>query len=546
MAKQLVFEEKARMHLLNGINTLTNAVKVTLGPKGRYVVLDKGFGSPTITNDGVTIAKEIELKEPYENIGAQLIKEVASKTQDDAGDGTTTGTILAEAIVREGLKNIAAGACPIELKRGIDKAAEKIVEFIKDESQKVEKQEEIEQVATISANNDEAIGSLIAEAMQKVGKDGVITVEEAKSMETTLDVVEGMQFDRGYISPYMVTDAEKMIASFEDAYILITDQKISSIKPIVSLLEKVSQQGKPLFIIADDVEGEALATIVLNNIRGVLKVCAIKAPGFGDDQKANLDDIAVITGGTVISKDKGMELEKVNLNDLGVAGKIKIEKEKTTIIGGKGNKKDIEIRVSQIKNQIENTTSEFDKESLQKRLGRISGGIAVINVGAATETEMKEKKMRVDDALNATKAAVEEGTVCGGGIALLRAQKYLENLKLNQAQQIGVEIVKRAIEYPLRQIIENCGKESALIVGDLKKQNKNIGYNAKTDRIEDLIKAGVIDPAKVVRTEIQNAASIAGMILTTEVLITDIKEKENTPPTPPMGGGGMGGMPGMM
>ncbi len=544
MAKQLEFDEKARTELLKGINMVADAVQVTLGPKGRYVVLDKGYGSPTITNDGVTIAKEIELKEPFENMGAQLIKEVASKTQDDSGDGTTTGTILARAIVTEGLKNVAAGACPIELKRGIDKATEKIVEYIKDNSQKVEKEDDIKQVATISANNDEEIGALIGKAMQKVGKDGVITVEEAKSMETTMEVVEGMEFDRGYLSPYMVTDGEKMIASLDEAFILITDQKISSIKPLVPLLEKVSQQGKPLFIVAEDVEGEALATLVLNNLRGTIKVCAIKAPGFGDDQKANLDDIAVITGGTVISKDKGMELEKVEIENLGSAGKLRVEKEKTTIIGGKGDKKEIELRVSQIRTQIENTTSSYDKESLQKRLGRISGGIAVINVGAATETEMKEKKMRVDDALNATKAAVEEGTVCGGGITLLRAQKYLDSLKLNSDQQIGVEIVKRAIEYPVRQIITNCGKEPALIVGDLKKQDKNVGYNAKTDTTEDLIKAGVIDPAKVVRTEIQNAASIAGMILTTEVLITDIKDKESAPPMPPMGG--MGGMPGMM
>ncbi|MCK5039653.1 MAG: chaperonin GroEL [Candidatus Aenigmarchaeota archaeon] len=544
MAKQLEFDEKARTELLKGINMVADAVQVTLGPKGRYVVLDKGYGSPTITNDGVTIAKEIELKEPFENMGAQLIKEVASKTQDDSGDGTTTGTILARAIVTEGLKNVAAGACPIELKRGIDKATEKIVEYIKDNSQKVEKEDDIKQVATISANNDEEIGALIGKAMQKVGKDGVITVEEAKSMETTMEVVEGMEFDRGYLSPYMVTDGEKMIASLDEAFILITDQKISSIKPLVPLLEKVSQQGKPLFIVAEDVEGEALATLVLNNLRGTIKVCAIKAPGFGDDQKANLDDIAVITGGTVISKDKGMELEKVEIENLGSAGKLRVEKEKTTIIGGKGDKKEIELRVSQIRTQIENTTSSYDKESLQKRLGRISGGIAVINVGAATETEMKEKKMRVDDALNATKAAVEEGTVCGGGITLLRAQKYLDSLKLNSDQQIGVEIVKRAIEYPVRQIITNCGKEPALIVGDLKKQDKNVGYNAKTDTTEDLIKAGVIDPAKVVRTEIQNAASIAGMILTTEVLITDIKDKESAPPMPPMGG--MGGMQGMM
>ncbi|RLG13722.1 MAG: chaperonin GroEL [Candidatus Nanohalarchaeota archaeon] len=542
MAKQLEFDEKARTLLLGGINAVADAVKVTLGPKGRYVVLDKGYGSPTITNDGVTIAKEIELKEPFENMGAQLIKEVASKTQDDSGDGTTTGTILAQAIVTEGLKNVAAGACPVELKIGIDKATEKIVEFIKNEAQLVEKEEEIKQVATISANNDEEIGALISKAMHEVGKNGVITVEEAKSMETSLEVVEGMEFDRGYLSPYMVTNAEKMTALLDDATVLITDQKISTIKPLVPLLEKVSQMGKPLFIIAEDVEGEALATLVLNNLRGTIKVCAIKAPGFGDDQKANLEDIAVLCGGTVISKDKGMELEKIEIENLGSASKIKVEKERTTIIGGKGDKKNIDLRISQIKMQIENTTSSFDKDSLQKRLGRISGGIAVINVGAATETEMKEKKMRVDDALNATKAAVEEGTVCGGGICLLRAQNYLESLKLNDDQQIGVEIIKRAIEYPVKQIISNCGKEPALIVGELKKQSKNTGYNAKTDKIEDLIKAGVIDPAKVVRTEIQNAGSIAGMILTTEVIITDIKEKESAPAVPPMGGG-MGGMP---
>ncbi len=545
MAKQLLFNEKARASLLKGINTVADAVKVTLGPKGRYVILDKGFGSPTITNDGVTIAKEIDAKEPFENMGAQLIKEVASKTQDDAGDGTTTGTVLAQAIVTEGLKNVAAGGCPIELKRGIDKATEKIVEYIKTNSQKVENKEEIKQVATISANNDEEIGSLIAKAMGKVGKDGLITVEEAKSTETTLEVMEGMQFDRGYISPYMVNDPEKMIASLEDAYILATDQKITTIKPLVSLLEKISQTGKPLLVVAEDVEGEALATLVLNNLRGAIKVCAIKAPGFGDDQKSNLDDIAVLTGGTLISKDKGMELEKVELEELGSAKKIKIEKEKTTIIGGKGDKEKISDRISQLKTQIENTKNDYDKDSIKKRLGRISGGIAVINVGAATETEMKDKKMRVDDALNATKAAVEEGVVCGGGITLLRAQKYLESMALDKEQQTGVEIVKRAIEYPLRQIITNCGKEAGVVVGELKKEGKNIGYNAKADKVEDLIKAGVIDPAKVVRNAIQNAGSIAGMILTTEVLITDIKEeKEAAPAMPPMGG--MGGYPGMM
>ena len=544
MAKQIIFNEKARQSLLEGVNQLADTVKVTLGPKGRNVVLDDGVGSPTITNDGVTIAKEIDLKEPFENMGAQLVKEVATKTQDIAGDGTTTASVLAQAIVQEGLKNVAAGANPIEVKRGIDKAAAKVVEFIKGNSVEVKEEEKVKQVATISANNDEEVGKLIADAMKKVGHTGVITVEEAKSMETSLDVVEGMQFDKGYMSPYMVTDTEKMEAMLEDAYVLIYDKKISAMKELVKILEMVAGQNKSLLIVSEEVEGEALATLILNLIRGVVKVVAVKAPGFGDDQKDTLEDIAILTGGKVISEEKGMKLENVQLEDLGQAKRIKVNKENTTIVEGLGDKTKVDERVSQIKAQIDKVDSDMDKEDFQKRLAKLAGGVAVINVGAATETEMKEKKARVDDALNATRAAVEEGVVAGGGVTLLRAGSELESLGLENDQLVGVEILKRALEEPTRQIAFNAGKEGSVIVERLKKEEGNMGYNAKTDKFEDLVEAGVIDPTKVTRIALQNAASIAGMVLTTEALVTDIKEDKEEPAMPPMGG--MGGMPGMM
>ena len=544
MAKQIIFNEKARQSLLEGVNQLADTVKVTLGPKGRNVVLDDGVGSPTITNDGVTIAKEIDLKEPFENMGAQLVKEVATKTQDIAGDGTTTASVLAQAIVQEGLKNVAAGANPIEVKRGIDKAAAKVVEFIKGNSVEVKEEEKVKQVATISANNDEEVGKLIADAMKKVGHTGVITVEEAKSMETSLDVVEGMQFDKGYMSPYMVTDTEKMEAMLEDAYVLIYDKKISAMKELVKILEMVAGQNKSLLIVSEEVEGEALATLILNLIRGAVKVVAVKAPGFGDDQKDTLEDIAILTGGKVISEEKGMKLENVQLEDLGQAKRIKVNKENTTIVEGLGDKTKVDERVSQIKAQIDKVDSDMDKEDFQKRLAKLAGGVAVINVGAATETEMKEKKARVDDALNATRAAVEEGVVAGGGVTLLRAGSELESLGLENDQLVGVEILKRALEEPTRQIAFNAGKEGSVIVERLKKEEGNMGYNAKTDKFEDLVEAGVIDPTKVTRIALQNAASIAGMVLTTEALVTDIKEDKEEPAMPPMGG--MGGMPGMM
>jgi chaperonin GroEL len=545
MAKQIIFNEKARQSLLDGVNQLADTVKVTLGPKGRNVVLDDGVGSPTITNDGVTIAKEIDLEEPFENMGAQLVKEVATKTQDIAGDGTTTASVLAQAIVQEGLKNVAAGANPIEVKRGIDKAAVKVVEFIKSNSVEVKEEEKVKQVATISANNDEEVGKLIADAMEKVGHTGVITVEEAKSMETSLDVVEGMQFDKGYMSPYMATDTEKMDAMLEDAYVLIYDKKISAMKELVKILEMVAGQNKPLLIISEEVEGEALATLILNIIRGAIKVVEVKAPGFGDDQKDTLEDIAILTGAKVISEEKGMKLENVQLEDLGQAKRIKVDKENTTIVEGLGDKTKVDERVSQIKAQIEKADSDMDKEDFQKRLAKLAGGVAVINVGAATETEMKEKKARVDDALNATRAAVEEGVVAGGGVTLLRAGSELESLGLENDQLVGVEILKRALEEPTRQIAFNAGKEGSVIVERLKKEEGNMGYNAKTDKFEDLVEAGVIDPTKVTRIALQNAASIAGMVLTTEALVTDIKEKDSDGPAmPPMGG--MGGMPGMM
>jgi len=545
-AKQIMFDIEARNKILKGVDKLANTVKVTLGPKGRNVVLDEGFGSPTITNDGVSIAKEIELKDKFENVGAQLVKEVATKTQEDAGDGTTTATILTQAIIREGFKNVAAGANPVGIKRGIDLATKKIVEFLKENSTPVEGKEKIIQVGTISANNDEEIGKLIGEAMEKVGKEGVITVEEAKSLETTLEVVEGMQFDRGYLSPYMATNAESMTAELEDPYILLTDKKISNIKDILPILEMVSQQGKPLFIIAEDVEGEALATLVLNLLRGAIKVVAVKAPSFGDERKEMLKDIAILTGGNVISEETGMKLEQTTLEDLGRATKVNVDKEKTTIISGKGEKTKIDERVAQIKKQIETTDSKYTKEDLQKRLAKLVGGVAVIKVGAPTETEMKEKKARVDDALHATKAAVEEGFVSGGGVALLKAKQALDSLSEEGDVKVGIEIIKKSLEAPLRQIAENAGVDSSIVVEKVS-NNKDIvyGYNAKKGTYEDLVKAGIIDPTKVTRSALQNAASIAGLLITTEAVVTEVEEDKKEPDVPPMGGG-MGGMPGMM
>ncbi|PYI96100.1 MAG: chaperonin GroEL [Verrucomicrobia bacterium] len=539
-AKQLQFDENARHTLLRGIEKLAKAVKATLGPSGRNVILDKKFGSPTITKDGVTVAKEIELEDPYENMGAQLVREVASKTSDVAGDGTTTATILAESIYREGLRNVTAGANPTSLQRGIMKGVDAIVEELKKLSKKVSDRTEIAQVATVSANWDKTIGEIIADAMDKVGKDGTITVEEAKSIETTLEVVEGMQFDKGYLSPYFVTNAEAMEAVLENAYILIYEKKISSLKDLLPLLEKVAKAGRPLLIIAEDVEGEALATLVVNKLRGTLQVCAVKAPGFGDRRKAMLEDIAVLTGGRLISEDLGIKLENIKLEDLGKAKRVTIDKENTTIVEGDGKKADIQGRVAQIRRQIEETTSDYDREKLQERLAKLAGGVAVVNVGAATETEMKEKKARVEDALHATRAAVEEGIVAGGGVALLRAQKALENVKnLEGDEKIGVQIVRRAIEEPTRQLADNAGAEGALVVEEVKKRKGNEGYDVSTGEYTDLVKAGIVDPTKVTRTALQNAASIAGLLLTTEALVTEIPEKEKTPPMPP---GGMGGM----
>ena len=539
-AKQLQFDENARHTLLRGIEKLAKAVKATLGPSGRNVILDKKFGSPTITKDGVTVAKEIELEDPYENMGAQLVREVASKTSDVAGDGTTTATILAESIYREGLRNVTAGANPTSLQRGIMKGVDAIVEELKKLSKKVSDRTEIAQVATVSANWDKTIGEIIADAMDKVGKDGTITVEEAKSIETTLEVVEGMQFDKGYLSPYFVTNAEAMEAVLENAYILIYEKKISSLKDLLPLLEKVAKAGRPLLIIAEDVEGEALATLVVNKLRGTLQVCAVKASGFGDRRKAMLEDIAVLTGGRLISEDLGIKLENIKLEDLGKAKRVTIDKENTTIVEGDGKKADIQGRVAQIRRQIEETTSDYDREKLQERLAKLAGGVAVVNVGAATETEMKEKKARVEDALHATRAAVEEGIVAGGGVALLRAQKALENVKnLEGDEKIGVQIVRRAIEEPTRQLADNAGAEGALVVEEVKKRKGNEGYDVSTGEYTDLVKAGIVDPTKVTRTALQNAASIAGLLLTTEALVTEIPEKEKTPPMPP---GGMGGM----
>ena len=542
-AKQLQFDENARHALLRGIEKLAKAVKATLGPSGRNVILDKKFGSPTITKDGVTVAKEIELEDPYENMGAQLVREVASKTSDIAGDGTTTATVLAESIYKEGLRNVTAGANPTSLQRGIMKAVEAIVEELKKISKKVSDRTEIAQVATVSANWDKTIGEIIADAMDKVGKDGTITVEEAKSIETTLDVVEGMQFDKGYLSPYFVTNAEAMEAVLDNPYILIHEKKISSLKDMLPLLEKVAKAGRPLLIIAEDVEGEALATLVVNKLRGTLQVCAVKAPGFGDRRKAMLEDIAVLTGGRCITEDLGIKLENVKLDELGKAKRVTIDKENTTIVEGEGKHNDIQGRVSQIRRQIEETTSDYDREKLQERLAKLAGGVAVINVGAATETEMKEKKARVEDALHATRAAVEEGIVPGGGVAFIRAQRALDNIKdLEADEKVGVQIVRRAIEEPTRQLANNGGAEGALIVEEVKKRKGNEGYNVATGQYEDLVKAGVVDPTKVTRSALQNAASISGLLLTTEAVVTELPEKEKTPPMP---GGGMGGMGGM-
>jgi chaperonin GroEL len=539
-AKQLQFDEAARHTLLRGVEKLTKAVKATLGPSGRNVILDKKFGSPTITKDGVTVAKEIELEDPYENMGAQLVREVASKTSDVAGDGTTTATVLAESIYREGLRNVTAGANPTSLQRGIMKAVEAIVEELKKISKKVSDRTEIAQVATVSANWDKTIGEIIADAMDKVGKDGTITVEEAKSIETTLEVVEGMQFDKGYLSPYFVTNAEDMEAALENPYILIYEKKISSLKDLLPLLEKVAKAGRPLLIIAEDVEGEALATLVVNKLRGTLQVCAVKAPGFGDRRKAMLEDIAVLTGGKMISEDLGIKLENIKIEDMGKAKRVTIDKENTTIVEGSGKNADIQGRVAQIRRQIEETTSDYDREKLQERLAKLAGGVAVINVGAATETEMKEKKARVEDALHATRAAVEEGIVAGGGVAFIRAQKALDDMKrLETDEKVGVQIVRRAIEEPLRQLADNAGAEGALIVEEVKKRKGNEGYDVAAAEYTDLVKAGIVDPTKVTRSALQNAASIAGLLLTTEALVTEVPEKEKTPPMPP---GGMGGM----
>jgi chaperonin GroEL len=540
-AKQLVFDEAARQAILRGVSKLSKAVVATLGPKGRNVVIDKKFGSPTVTKDGVTVAKEIELEDPYENMGAQMVREVASKTSDTAGDGTTTATVLAESIYREGLKFVTSGANPIGIQRGITKAVDAAVGQLDKISKKVKDKEEIKQVAAVSANWDYDIADKIADAMDKVGKDGTITVEEAKSIETTLDVVEGMQFDKGYLSPYFVTNAEAMEAKLEDCYILIYEKKISSLKDLLPVLEKTAKLGKPLLIIAEEVEGEALATLVVNKLRGTINVCAVKAPGFGDRRKEMLQDIAVLTGGKFISEDLGIKLEGVELTDLGRAKSVVVDKENTTIVEGNGKSSDIQGRVNQIRRQIEETTSDYDREKLQERLAKLAGGVAVINVGAATETEMKEKKARVEDALHATRAAVEEGIVAGGGVALLRCQAAVEAVKgANEDETIGIGIIKRAVESPLRSLAANAGVEGSVIVEAVKKSKGNEGYNVATGEYEDLVKAGVVDPKKVTRSALQNAASIAGLLLTTECLITEVPEKEKPAPMPP--GGGMGGM----
>ncbi|MEO0266914.1 MAG: chaperonin GroEL [candidate division WOR-3 bacterium] len=535
-AKDIKYNDEARRAILRGVDTLAKAVRVTLGPKGRNVILEKKFGSPAVTKDGVTVAKEIELKDPFENIGAQLVREVASKTSDVAGDGTTTATVLAEYILKEGYKMMITGANPMEVRKGIEKAVETVVEELKKLSKEVKGRKEIEQVATISANNDEEIGKKVADAMEKVGKDGVITVEEAKGIETYVEVVEGMQFDRGYISPYFVTNAEKMEAVLEEPYILLTDKKLSNIREIIPILEKVAQTGKPLLVIAEDVEGEALATLVVNKIRGTLLSCAVKAPGYGERRKAMLEDIAVLTGGQVISEEKGIKLENAQISDLGRAKKVVVDKDNTTIIEGYGKKEDIQARMKQIRVQIEETKSDYDREKLQERLAKLAGGVAIIYAGAATETEMKEKKARIEDALHATKAAVEEGIVPGGGVAYLRALPALEELakKLKGDQKLGVEIVKKALEQPLRWIAENAGYEGTLVVEEVKRaKDVNIGFDANTGQYVDMIEAGIIDPTKVERIALQNAASVASLLLTTEALVTEVKEKEKTPGTPP-------------
>ena len=543
-AKQLLFDEAARQAILRGVSKLSRAVTATLGPKGRNVVLDKKFGSPTVTKDGVTVAKEIELEDAYENMGAQMVREVASKTSDAAGDGTTTATVLAESIYREGLKFVTAGGNPIGIQRGIGKAVEAAVGQLDKITKKVKDKEEIKQVATVSANWDETIGEIIADAMDKVGKDGTITVEEAKSIDTTLEVVEGMQFDKGYLSPYFVTNAETMEAKLEDAYVLNFEKKISSLKDLLPILEKVAKLGKPLLIIAEEVEGEALATLVVNKLRGTINVCAVKAPGFGDRRKAMCEDIAILTGGKFISEDLGIKLESISLEDLGRAKSIVIDKENCTIVEGGGKSSEIQGRVNQIRRQIEETTSDYDREKLQERLAKLAGGVAVINVGAATETEMKEKKARVEDALHATRAAVEEGIVAGGGVALIRCIEAIEKVRgSNDDERIGVDIVKRAIESPLRELANNGGVEGSVVVQEVKKRKGNEGYNVATGEYEDLVKAGVVDPKKVTRTALQNAASIAGLLLTTECLITEVPEKEKPAPAGHgPGGGGMGGM----
>ena len=550
--KDIKFSTDARSRLLKGINLLANAVRITLGPKGRNVVLDKSFGSPRITKDGVTVAKEIDLKDKFENMGAQMIKEVASKTSDTAGDGTTTATILAQAIVEEGLKAVAAGMNPMDLKRGIDTATKAIIEELKKKSKKISTNEEVKQVGTISANGDIEVGEHLAQAMEKVGNEGVITVEEGKGLDTELNVVEGMQFDRGYLSPYFVTNAEKMTCELEDVYILLHEQKLSNLQPMLPLLESVAQSGKPLLIIAEEIEGEALATLIVNKLRGGLKIAAVKAPGFGDRRSAMLEDIALLTNGQVISEELGIKLENVKLDSLGTAKKINIDKENTTIVGGSGKKSEIDARCNQIKNEIEQSDSDYDKEKLQERLAKLSGGVAVLNVGGSSEVEVKEKKDRVEDAMNATRAAVEEGVVPGGGVALLYTKKILDSIKLsNPDQQVGINIVKKAIERPIRQIAKNAGVDGSIIVGKLLEQdNENYGYNAQTGKFTDLVKDGIIDPTKVVLSAIQDSASVAGLLITAEAVIADLPEdKKDMPPMPDMGGGmggmGGGGMPGM-
>jgi chaperonin GroEL len=544
MSKELKFAQEARNSILRGVNILADAVKVTLGPKGRNVILEKSFGSPTVTKDGVTVAKEIELEDKFENMGAQMVKEVASKTSDTAGDGTTTATVLAQAIYREGSKVVAAGANPMDVKRGIDLAVEEVIKELKKLTKPTKDQKEISQVGKISANNDETIGNIIAEAMNKVGKEGVITVEEAKGMETTLDVVEGMQFDRGYLSPYFVTDPEKMVAVLDDPFILLNEKKISNMKDMLPILEQIAKMGKPFLVLAEDVEGEALATLVVNKLRGTLKCIAVKAPGFGDRRKSMLEDIAILTGGKVISEDLGIKLENIKLNDLGRAKRITVDKDNTTIVDGAGDKDDIEARVKQIRVQIDETTSDYDREKLQERLAKIIGGVAVINVGAATETEMKEKKARVEDALNATRAAVEEGIVPGGGVAYLRCLQALDKLKLDGDKKIGVDIIRRALEEPIRQIANNAGQEGSVVVEKVRSEKGAFGFDASSDEYTDMIKAGIIDPTKVVRLALQNASSVASLMITTEALIADKPEKKAPyPPMPP--GGGMGGMGGM-